>query len=171
MFILTPSLPLFFSFLLLLLLRVEQFVCLGVRWVLHSLDFLFDLVGRVEASTAQFAVDAFGVSVPVVAGHADNVAGLQGNVFTVARLVGVDGDLVVGVLTSKVVNIIQGVEEGGGVWMQRLHNLVGHTADLRQTEAGIIFIFRSINGEEFILMRMLWWYMNTVVEGQKDFSL
>lgn len=131
MFLLTPPLLLFFSFLLLLLLRVEQFVCLGVRRVLHRLDFLFDLVGRVEASAAQFAVDAFGVSVPVVAGHADHVAGLQGNVLAVARLVGVDGDLVVGVLTSKVVDVIQRVKEGGGVRMQHLHNLIGHTADLR----------------------------------------
>lgn len=81
---------------------------------------------------AQFAVDAFRVSVPVVAGHADNVAGLQGNVLAVARLVGVDGDLVVGVLTSKVVDIIQGVKEGGGVWMQHLHNFICHTTDLRQ---------------------------------------
>lgn len=121
---------LIFSFLLLLLLRVEQFVCLGVHWVLHSLNFLFDLIGRVEASAAQFAVDAFGVSIPVVARHADHVARLQGNVFTVAWLVGVDGDLVVGILTSKVVNIIQGVEEGGGIWVQRLHDLICHTADL-----------------------------------------
>lgn len=58
-FLLTPSLPLFFSFLLLLLLRVEQFVCLGVHGILHGLNFLFDLVGRVEAGAAQFAVDAF----------------------------------------------------------------------------------------------------------------
>lgn len=147
MFLLTPSLLFFyfFSFLLflnfffLLLLRVEQFVCLGVRRVLHGLDFLFDLVGRVEASAAQFAVDAFGVSVPVVAGHADHVAGLQGNVLAVARLVGVDGDLVVGVLTSKVVDVVQGVEEGGGVRMQHLHNLIGHTADLRQEQKQGLF--------------------------------
>lgn len=112
-------------------MRGEQFVCLRVRGVLHGLDFLFDLVGRVEASAAQFAVDAFGVSVPVVAGHADHVAGLQGNVLAVARLVGVDGDLVVGVLTPKVVDVIQGVEERGGVWMQHLHNLIGHTANLK----------------------------------------
>jgi len=130
------SLLLFFSFvhflfLVLLLLRAEQFVCLGVRRVLHRLDFLFDLVGRVEAGAAQFAVDAFGVSVPVVAGHADHVSGLQGNVLAVARLVGVDGDLVVAVLTSKVVNVIQGVEAGGSVRMQRLHDLIGHAADLR----------------------------------------
>lgn len=140
MFLLTPSLLLFFfSFLLLLLLRVEQFVSLGVRRVLHGLDFLFDLVGRVEAGAAQFAVDAFGVSVPVVAGHADHVARLQGNVLAVARLVGVDGDLVVGVLTSKVVDVIQGVEEGGGIWMQHLHYFIGHTADLRQKQNQIIF--------------------------------
>ena len=148
MFLLTPSFPLFFllSFLLFLLLRVEQFVCLRVRRVLHSLDFLFDLVGRVETSAAQFAVDAFGVSVPVVAGHADHVAGLQGNVLAVARLVGVDGDLVVGVLTSEVVDIIQRVEEGGSVRMQCLHNLIGHAADLREKQKQGLFLFhRSIN--------------------------
>lgn len=138
LFLLAPSPLLFFHFLkffhsfLLLLLRAEQFVCLGVRRVLHGLDFLFDLVGRVEAGAAQFAVDAFGVSVPVVAGHADHVAGLQGNVLAVARLVRVDGDLVVGVLTSKVVDVVQGVEERRGVWMQHLHNLVSHAADLRR---------------------------------------
>lgn len=115
-------------------MRVEQFVCLGVHRVLDGLDFLFDLVGRVKARAAQFAVDAFRVSIPVVAGYTDHIAGLQGNVLAVTRLVGVDGDLVVGVLTSKVVDVIQGVEEGGGVWMQCLHNLIGHAADLRQEQ-------------------------------------
>lgn len=117
-----------------LLLSGEQFVRLGVRRVLHRLDFLFHLVGRVQAGAAQFAVDALGVPIPVVAGHAHDVAGLQGNVVTVARLVGVDGDLVVGVLPSKVVDVIQGVEEGGGIWVQHLHELVGHTANLRQQQ-------------------------------------
>ncbi len=42
----------FFHVFFLLILRVEQFVCLGVRRVLHRLDFLFDLVGRVEAGAA-----------------------------------------------------------------------------------------------------------------------
>lgn len=112
----------------------EQFVRLGVRRVLHRLDFLFHLVGGVEAGAAQFAVDALGVPVPVVAGHADDVAGLQGNVVTVARLVGVGGDLVVGVLPSKVVDVVQGVEEGGGIRVQHLHELVGHTANLRQEQ-------------------------------------
>lgn len=115
----------------LLLLRVEQFVCLRIHGILHSLDFLLHLVGRVEAGAAQFAVDAFGVAVPVVARHADHVAGLQGNVLVVPGLVRVDGDLVVGVLTSEVVDVVQGVEVGGGVGVQRLHDLVGYTADLR----------------------------------------
>lgn len=134
MFPLTPLLLLFFSFLLLLILSVEQFVSLGVRRVLHRLNFLFDLVGRVKASAAHFAVDAFGVSVPVVSRHADHVSGLQGNVLAAARLVGVDGDLVVGVLTAKVVDVVQGIEVGGSVWMQRLHDLIGHTADLKQKQ-------------------------------------
>lgn len=116
-------------------MRGEQFVCLRVRGVLHGLDLLLDLVGRVEPGAAQFAVDAFGVSVPVVAGHADDVARLQGNVLAVARLVGVDGDLVVGILASKVVDVIQGVEERGGVRMQHLHNLIGHAAHLRQNDS------------------------------------
>lgn len=130
----------FRSFLLLLILRVEQFVCLGVRRVLHGLDFLSDLVGRVEAGAAQFAVDAFGVAVPVVPGHADHVAGLQGNVLAIAGLVGVDGNLIVGVLTSEVVDVIQRVEEGGGVWMQCLHNLISHTADLKQKHSQVLFL-------------------------------
>lgn len=92
----------------------------------------------------------------MVAGHADHVAGLQGNVLAIARLVGVDGDLVVGILSSKVVDIIQGVEEGGSVWMQCLHNLIGHTADLRRKKKqGLILFYRSINAEEFVLMTML----------------
>lgn len=123
-----------------LLLRGEQFVRLGVRGVLHRLDFLFHLVGRVEARAAQFAVHALGVAVPVVAGHADDVAGLQGDVVAVAGLVGVDGDLVVGVLTSEVVDVVQGVEEGGGVRVQHLHELVGHAAHLEQQQ-----MFTSVN--------------------------
>lgn len=99
---------LFFPYclLFLLVLRVEQFVCLGVQWVLHRLNFLLDLVGGVEACASQLAVDAFGVSVPVVAGHADHVTRLQGNVLAVAWLVRVDGDLIVGVLTSEIVDVI-----------------------------------------------------------------
>lgn len=139
-FFLTPSLNFFRSFLLLLILRVEQFVCLGVHRVLHGLDFLSDLVGRVEAGAAQFAVDAFGVAVPVVPGHADHVTGLQGNVLAIAGLVGVDGNLIVGVLTSEVVDVIQRVEEGGGVWMQCLHNLISHTADLKQKHSQVLFL-------------------------------
>ena len=127
-------------------MRVEQFVRLGVRRVLHCLDFLFDLLGRVEARSAQFAVDAVGVSVPVVAGHADHVAGLQGNVLAVAWLVGVYGDLVVGVLTSEVVDVIQGVEERRGVWMQHLHDLIGHAADLRwRQNQGLLSFLGSLN--------------------------
>ncbi|TNN76080.1 hypothetical protein EYF80_013611 [Liparis tanakae] len=116
----------------------------GVRRVLQESQ---SGLGRVEAGAAQFAVDAFGVPVPVVAGHADHVSGLQGNVLAVARLVGVDGDLVVGVLPSKVVDVIQGVEEGGSVRMQRLHDLVGHAAHLghkEKTEQTHGFIFLNL---------------------------
>lgn len=130
-------------------MRVEQFVCFGVQRVLHSLDFLLDLVRGVEAGAAQFAIDAFGVSVPVVSGYADHVPGLQGNVLAVARLVWVDGDLIVGVLTPEVVDIVQGVEERGGVWMQRLHDLISHSANLKkkekQTITGIIFLLFPLN--------------------------
>lgn len=115
-------------------MRGEQFVRFWVRRVLHRFDFFFHLVGRVEAGAAQFAVDTLGVAIPVVAGHADDIAGLQGNVVTMTRLVGVDGNLVVGVLTSKVVDVIQGVEGGGGIRVQHLHELVGHTANLRQQQ-------------------------------------
>lgn len=115
-------------------MRIEQFVCFGVQRVLHSLDFLLDLVGGVEASAAQFAIDAFGVSVPVVSGYADHIPGLQGNVLAVARLVWVDGNLIVGVLTPEVVDIVQRVEEGGGVRMQCLHDLISHTANLKKNK-------------------------------------
>lgn len=134
----------------LLILRAEQFVGLRVRRVLHRLDFLFDLVGRVEAGASQFAVDAFGVSVPVVSRHADHVAGLQWDVLAAAWLVGVDGDLVVGVLTSEVVDVIQGVEERRGVRMKDLHHLVGHTADLKpekKQKPGIVFSFLGSKNE------------------------
>lgn len=66
----------------------------------------------------------------MVASHADHVTGLQRDVLAVARLVWVDCDLIVGVLAAEVVDIIQGVEEGRGVWVQHLHDLVGDTANL-----------------------------------------
>lgn len=82
----------------------------------------------------------------MVAGYTDHVTGLEGDVLAVAWLVWVDGDLIVGVLTSEVVDVVQGVEEGGGVWMQRLHDLVGHTADLTEAQARIVFTAYCVGG-------------------------
>lgn len=106
----------------------------------------------------------------MVSGHADDIARLQGNVVAMARLVGVDGDLVVGVLTSEVVDVVQGVEEGGRIRMQHLHELVGHAANLRRqptrcSSAHIYQLGIIVNDSVFRINSMTQFSPTTVDDG------
>lgn len=148
-----PGFPHFSTQVFIPLLLLDQFVRLWVRRILHSLDFLFDFIGRVQTGAACLAVDALGKPVPVIARYADHISGLQRDVVAASRLVRVDGDLVVGVLAAEVVDVVEGVEEGRGIRVENLHDLVGHSTHLRGEEkqrcsfmrrfkAGLSFVWR-----------------------------
>lgn len=73
----------------------------------------------------------------MVARNADHISRLKGDVVAIAWLVRVDSDLVVGVLPTEVVDVIEGIERGGGVWVESLHDLVGHSTHLHTMEMKI----------------------------------
>lgn len=112
---------------------VEQFVCLGVGGVFHCLDFFLHFVWWIEASAPQSPIQSFGVTIPVVSSNADNISRLQGNVLSGAWPMCIDGDLVVSILPPEIVDVIKRVEVWWSIWVQRLHDLIGHTAHLVHT--------------------------------------
>lgn len=70
----------------------------------------------------------------MVSGHSDDVSGLQRDVLSGARLVRVDGDLVVRILSTEVVDVVQRAEESRGVRVKSLHDLISHTTHLTDPE-------------------------------------
>ncbi len=70
----------------------------------------------------------------MVSGHSDDISGLQRDVLRRASLMREDGDLIVRVLSTEVVDVVQRAEESRGVRMKSLHDLIRHTAHLIEPE-------------------------------------
>ena len=93
-----------------------------VGWEFDHPHFLPRLVLRVEAYPVAGVVTPLVVPVPVVAGHAQGVAGLQIDLVLVAGLMGHHRLLLVVVLPSEVPDVVEGLEVGRPV-----HETAKHT--------------------------------------------
>lgn len=106
-------------------------VSLWVCRVLDCFNFLLNFIGWVQACSSYFPIDAFWITIPVVSSYADYISRFHRNLISSSWMMSINSNLVVGILSPKVVDIIQRMEIRWSIWMQCLHNFIGNSTNLR----------------------------------------
>lgn len=92
--------------LLLLSHTPSLFFSFRICGVLDCFYLLSDFVGRVQACFSQFSVDTFRITIPMVSSHTDDISRFHWDFGVSSRLVRINRNLIVGILTSKIVDVI-----------------------------------------------------------------
>lgn len=111
--------------------RLHLLVSLWVCRVLDCLNFLLNFIGWIQARSSQFPIDAFWITIPVVPGYSNYISRFHRNFISSSWMMSINSNLVVGILSPKVVDVIQRVEIRWSIGMQCLHDFIGDSANLR----------------------------------------
>ena len=107
------------------------FLRLGISRKVYNPNLIPCFIRGIQPHAACPSVCTLRVTIPVVPGYSDPVPRLKSNLVRATWLVLVHRDLVVGVLTSEVVDVVERVVPARCVRMQRLHDLIRHSAHLQ----------------------------------------